>query len=394
MRSALVPILFAALFAFALLTLWVPAVWPVTVFESGIFLLCIAVLWRKPPARIAYPAIPLTFALIWGLVQWRAHLTAYAFDTEVALLRWASFLCVFIIADSLFADASVARWFREAMLWFSFLVAIWATLQSFTSGGKVLWLFPTDYTFVMGPIVYRNHYAAFVEVVLPVALYEAFRRRSNAFLYTAMAATLYASVIASASRAGAVLSTAEVVLVILLMMARGATTGREAGAVFLRMLLAFGIFTLVVGWERVWERFWQPDPMGVRPEFAQATLHMITAHPVTGTGLGTWPSVYPHYAIVDVGTFANQAHNDWLQFCSEGGIVFGLAMLSLFVWTLRPALRTVWGIGVISVFLHALVDYPFSRPALGSWPILVIGMLAARRWPTTKSGESDGQAAP
>jgi len=26
-----------------------------------------------------------------------------------------------------------------------------------------------------------------------------------------------------------------------------------------------------------------------------------------------------------------------------------------------------------------LVDYPFSRPALGSWPILILAMLAARQ---------------
>jgi hypothetical protein len=34
--------------------------------------------------------------------------------------------------------------------------------------------------------------------------------------------------------------------------------------------------------------------------------------------------------------------------------------------------------GVIAVFLHAAVDYPFSRPALGSWTIVIIAMLAAR----------------
>ena len=45
--------------------------------------------------------------------------------------------------------------------------------------------------------------------------------------------------------------------------------------------------------------------------------------------------------------------------------------------SLRPAFRSIWGIGVVSVFLHAFVDYPFSRPALGSWPILILAMLAA-----------------
>jgi hypothetical protein len=33
----------------------------------------------------------------------------------------------------------------------------------------------------------------------------------------------------------------------------------------------------------------------------------------------------------------------------------------------------------VAVFLQAIVDYPFSRPALGSWPVLIIAMLAARR---------------
>jgi len=29
------------------------------------------------------------------------------------------------------------------------------------------------------------------------------------------------------------------------------------------------------------------------------------------------------------------------------------------------------------VFLHAAVDYPFSRPAMGSWVMVTIAMLAA-----------------
>jgi len=42
----------AALFAFAILTLWVPAYWPVTVFQVGIFALCAFTLCRRFPARI------------------------------------------------------------------------------------------------------------------------------------------------------------------------------------------------------------------------------------------------------------------------------------------------------------------------------------------------------
>ena len=78
----------------------------------------------------------------------------------------------------------------------------------------------------------------------------------------------------------------------------------------------------------------------------------------------------------DVGVIANQAHDDWLQWTAEGGIPFAILVATLFVWSLRPAFRTVWGIGVVAVFLHAIVDYQFSRPALGSWAIVVLALLA------------------
>jgi membrane-bound metal-dependent hydrolase YbcI (DUF457 family) len=51
-------------------------------------------------------------------------------------------------------------------------------------------------------------------------------------------------------------------------------------------------------------------------------------------------------------------------------------LASLFFWSIRPAFRSVWGLGVVAVFLHAIVDYPFSRPALGSCPILILSLLA------------------
>ena len=369
----------AALFAFAILTLWVPAYWPVTIFQVGTFGLCLCALWRRWPSRLPYPAIPLLFAVLWGALQLAFHTTAYAFDTRTALARWATFLAVFLTGFCFFSQSDVRLWFRSAMLWFAFLVSIWATLQTFTAGGRVLWIFPTGYTdYVMGPIVYHTHWAVFVEVVLPIALYEAFRRDRNSVLYAGMAAALYASVIASASRGGAILTTAEIVAVALLMAGRGFTTGRAVGLAFLQIAILFTLFTAVVGWGRIADRLRLPDPLHGRREFDISSLHIIADHPLAGAGLGTWPTVYPRYAIIDVGAFANQAHDDWAQFTAEGGIFFGLMIFSLFLWTIPHAFRSVWGLGVVSVFLHAFVDYPFSRPALGSWPILIIAMLAAR----------------
>jgi hypothetical protein len=374
------PIILAVLFAFAILTLWVPAYWPVTVFQVGVFTLAAGAAIRalRAPVRLRYPFFPMAFGVAWGMFQWTTGRTVYAFATETDMVQWATYLAVYFAAVTVFQDHLALRWFRRAMVGFAFLVAILATLQTFTSGGKVFWHFPTGYTdFVMGPLVSRNHFSAFIEAVLPIALYHSFGRRGRSFLYPTVAAALYASVIASASRAGSILATAEVLAVLGLFWARGRASGRAVGLSLLRMSVLLGAFTAVVGWQAVWDRFWLPDPLALRREFAISSLHMISAHPWFGTGLGTWTTVYPRYAIIDFGGFANRAHCDWLQWAAEGGIPFALALASLFVWCLRPAFRTVWGIGVIAVFLHAAVDYPFSRPALGSWLVLLIAMLAA-----------------
>ena len=369
----------AALFFFAILTLWVPALWPVTVFETGIFTLAAIHLVRaRRPPPLSWPLLALAFATLWGLFQWLAGLALYPFETKSAILYWTTLLAVFCIGSSLFSDAHTRRWFRSAMLWFAFLVSVLATLQTFTSGGLVFWLFPAGYPgIIMGPVLNRNHYAAFIEAVLPFALYESLRREEGSLLYSAMAASMYASVIASASRAGTILATVEIVVVVTLLWSRGATAARTVGLSFLRIFILFAAFTAVVGWDSVWNRFWAPDPMALRREFAISTLHMISAHPFAGIGLGSWSTAYPHYAIADFGVFANQAHCDWLQWAAEGGIPLAAALLLLFLSALRPALRTVWGLGVIFVFLHATVDYPFSRPALAAWPILILSMLFA-----------------
>jgi hypothetical protein len=43
----------------------------------------------------------------------------------------------------------------------------------------------------------------------------------------------------------------------------------------------------------------------------------------------------------------------------------------------RPALRSGWGIGVLSAFAHAAVDYPFARFAITAWMFALVGALFA-----------------
>ena len=74
----------------------------------------------------------------------------------------------------------------------------------------------------------------------------------------------------------------------------------------------------------------------------------------------------------------NQAHNDWLQWAAEGGIPMLILMLFVVARSAGPAIRSLWGIGILAVFVHALVDYPFGqRPALAAFFFALLGSAAA-----------------
>jgi O-antigen ligase len=124
------------------------------------------------------------------------------------------------------------------------------------------------------------------------------------------------------------------------------------------MLVVLGV---AAGPERLIEKLQQKDPYAGRREYAESSLRMIRDKPLIGVGMGNWSAAYPVYATFDDGLFVNQAHNDWAQWAVEGGLPFAFLMLSVAVWSVPRSVRTVWGIGVIVVFLHCLVDYPIQR---------------------------------
>ncbi|HLK62581.1 MAG TPA: O-antigen ligase family protein [Bryobacteraceae bacterium] len=373
-------ILLAAILFLAILTLWVPAFWPVAVFEAGVLVLAGVALvrFRHRLPVFSWPIVPLSGAALWGSLQLLTGRSIYAFDTRNAVVEWTTFAAVYFLGLCLFRSADAARWFRSALLWFTFLLSSAAILQVFTAPGRIFWLFQSHADeIVMGPFLYRNNYAAFVEAILPMAMYEALHRSRTTLLHALMAAAMFASVVASASRAGLVLASAEIILVPLLVWQRRRHEDVSIGWPLLAAGVMLAVGTVAVGPQSVWVRFQDSDPYAIRRRLAVSTLHMVRAHLIVGTGLGTWSTAYPGFAIADFGRFANRAHNDWLQWAAEGGLPLALLLVSVFFWSVRPAVRSIWGIGVIAVFLHATVDYPFARPALGSWVWLVLALIAA-----------------
>src|ERR1700733_8126565 len=364
----------------ATLTLWIPAYWPVALFEIIAFLIAgiLILMGREPERSAAYPLFALSFIVLWGCFQTVAGRTVNRFATERATLQWLTWAAVYYAGISLLKEEGLVKRFRTAIVWFGFAVAVEAILQAFLSPGKVFGLFPISYReFVMGPIVYHTHFAVLIEAILPVALFLALNETRRSYAFLLASAVLITAVVVSASRGGMVIVCVEVLAVVVLSYLQKRGTGRRIGLIALSLVGVTGILALIVGYATASARFYSDPLTAGRLQFALSTLHMIAAHPWIGWGLGCWPALYPAFATLDPGAIVNQAHCDWLQWTAEGGVPVGLAMLSLALWAIRPAIRSIWGVGVIVILVHAAFDYPFSRPAIGAWPILILSMAAA-----------------
>jgi O-antigen ligase len=186
---------------------------------------------------------------------------------------------------------------------------------------------------------------------------------------------MYASVVASASRAGGLLATAELIAVPMMLWRRDVITARLAVPALGAMVMGTAALVFAAGYESLLSRLSTEDPYSGRREFLLSSLAMAKDHPWIGVGLGTWSTVYPAYATFDDGKFANQAHNDWVQWLAEGGIPMALLVLAIAVWAVPKAWRSVWGIGVIAVLLHSWVDYPLQRSVMAALFFVMLGAL-------------------
>jgi len=369
------------LFLFAILTLFVQSYWPVSMFEVGVCVLAIAtlVVFRHVTLQFSWPMIPVASVVCCGLLQELTGHTIYRFETWNSIAKWVTMGATLLIGLFVFRDRRTAHFARMAMIWFAGLLAVEATLQTFTTN-LVYWKFPTDgVAYLMGPILYHNHYAAIMLLLLPLPIAEAVENNIRMLLYAGIAGLIYASIIASGSRSGALIATSEVIFIVVLVLLRA----RNAKASSLRPILAItgilvsaAVFSAAVGWHSVIGRLTGQDAFPLRRQFVTSSIAMLKDHPWFGFGLGTWSTAYPQYALIDPGKIANQAHNDWLQWAVECGIFVAILLLSLPLWCVRRSVRTLWGIGVLAFFAEGLMDYPFSRPALASAPMLLIAMLS------------------
>jgi O-antigen ligase len=138
--------------------------------------------------------------------------------------------------------------------------------------------------------------------------------------------------------------------------------------------------------------------LSTRHEILSESIEMIKAFSPAGSGLGTYPAVYPLFEAPDAVTsiYVNHAHNDYVELAVELGLA-GVALVVLFLlWWLVAVRRTLTvpsaslfakagAIGSAAVLLHSAVDYPLRTSAIASAFALCLAMLLLSR----KSARTD-----
>lgn len=354
-------LLLAAVLAIPTLTIFLREDWASTA-ATALWLAfgaaaAIAALRQGRPFYGHWVGIVLLGICLWGGAQLALDGTAHREATVAETLFWTALAVLFIAARSLFADPVERARFLGVALAFAGAVATLSLLQFFTSGGRIYWWIPTEAEAVLGPFRNRNHYASWMLLFFPMATIRALRREALPLL---AAAAMAISIVAGGSRAGIALLVLEAAALILLVRP-----------------VAVPAFALAP---------WRD--LGNRDDLYLSTIEMIRQRPLLGHGLGAYETVYPAFARFDNGLIVDHAHNDWLEWAAEVGLIPAAFLAAVAAWSLRAALRHPWALGVPAVFAHSLVDYPLHKPAIAAWTVVFLAALAAAEHPTAPGGRS------
>jgi len=389
--------------------------WALAVFETGVgltFLLWAIFFVLFEEHEVVIPSVLpplLAFACVGG-IQWILHRTASPHETRMQLLLLlADLLFVFLAAQAFRTLRDWREFFWFAML-FGFFVCGFGILQHLTFNGKLYWFREMRYGGIpFGPYVNRNHFAGLAELLIPIPLVPLILgkvRRERRFVIGLFALIPIGALLLSASRGGIVAFGIELLfLVSVVFLQRAGSKHLLTGGIVLVAALSLVAW---LGVKQILSRFASLQTLEVR-ENKRASMrhgawHIFLDHPVLGTGLGTFRTVYPPYETLYDGKIVDHAHNDYLETFAETGILGGLCCAWLIGLLLLAGLRSLQepsisfasalrlaGLtGCCGVLVHSLVDFNLHIPANATFFFLMAFLASS----TTTPGQPQSAVAP
>ena len=324
-------------------------------------------------------------------------LSIYPFATVVRLVTFLTLLMAFLVV----ANCLRSRAQHERILWVvtlaGFGMSVLAVLQFLAWNGKIYWFYPvSEESSPFGPFLNHNHFAAYLEMAVPVTLgvfllnLRRGRQAAAPLVLGGFSAVVMLAALALAGSRGAILSLAAATVVYgAVMVARG-QAGRLEWSVAACAIAGAILFSAWVGAGRLGEmvvrlqsvaRYEQEPSLAARLVAWTHTLRIVNDYPILGSGLGTFTEAWLRYYPPGTANVWKEAHNDYLQAAAETGVP-GLLLLAAGLWVflgryLFRAQRVVRGqtpadlsihhgigIGLLSILCHEWVDFSLHVGAI------------------------------
>ncbi|HWR58964.1 MAG TPA: O-antigen ligase family protein [Thermodesulfovibrionales bacterium] len=315
-------------------------------------------------------------------------ISVYPFATEMEICRLFIYLTVFIVASFGIKDEEGVTRVMKVLVVFGFVLGLFAVIQHATWNGKIYWIKKPFYADVLpfGPFVNKNHYAGFMEMIIPLSLGLSLRSRRNekkllfAFLGITMAVTLFFSL----SRAGMISFLAGMIVFSVLVLGRGMSRKKLIPVALFALIVAG--YLLFLGISPIIARFTPGEvSTGNRISAWMGTLSAFRDYAFLGSGFGTFQYIFKIYQPDGLYLYWAHAHNDYLQLLLELGIA-GTIVVAVFLFVvLKTIIKAEWGGGdlylkaallssISSIAVHSIVDFNLHIPSNGLLFFLILGL--------------------
>lgn len=259
----------------------------------------------------------------------------------------------------------------------------------------------------IGTFANSNHLANYVAMTVPLTVLllrqaittprsrkrERARRQRMSAVWSIVLFLLLTGIVISGSRGGTVAALVGMVLAVILSARRGEPqSARRWGLVGAGGMLM--VVAAVVGVDALFSRFGAEKAGyfdGDRWQMVIATWHGAIEFWPFGSGFGTFANIFPAFHPAGLRGFVEHAHNDYVQFLMEGGLLAVLLYIFLIGLVTKQAvqlarvvrrhgldsevqLQVICGVGLVTVLLHAWVEFNMRIPANAMLAAFLLGV--------------------
>ena len=331
--------------------------------------------------------------------------------TKVGLLLSTSYVLIFFLTLTLVSNRQRLKTLAYTLVYSGLFQAVYGSIMTLSSWEYGFFIQKTKYIGVAtGTFFNRNHLAGYLEMTLAIGIglliatldantAATFKKKvinvlklllSPKARLRLMLVMMVIALVLTHSRMGNTAFFASLFLagVIGLICSKRAT--RSMVVLFVSLIL---IDLLIVGqwfgFEKVKQRLEQTSEMSEnRDEVFQYGLEQWQDYRLTGSGLGSFYTVFPQYRGVNVNGFNREAHNDYLQFATETGAI-GLTLLALITLSslfaaiaahyrrrdpLMRGMSFAAIMGIFAMLIHATVEFNLQMPANAATFVVLLAL--------------------